>query len=328
MASSVRLPAAAPSSPISAISTFLPPLSRPRPWTNSTLVLLGQPLEALVQPLHDLVAALRHGGEVDARLADGDAEILRLLNLRVEVGRLEHGLGGDAADVEARAADLVRVHQGDLEAQLPGPEGRRVAAGAGAQDDEVEAVGGSDGHGSAGSDRGAGGTTAGRPSGAAGHPAMVRRAPRCRNRGRAWAEVAPTWSADVAEATLFLEHRMARFGRFDLRNPAILCSPSVETPGGPLGWLPAGPGPRDVPFVAWWTTPRPRRGDRGEPDIQGRARRGPALLQAATRRQAWAGTVASQSALKFSFEWRTSRTIEPESSFSATPANMPPCSST
>ena len=50
--------------------------------------------------------------------------------------------------MEARAADLVLVDEGDLEAQLGGPEGGRVAAGAGAEHDEIEVVGRADSHGS------------------------------------------------------------------------------------------------------------------------------------------------------------------------------------
>ena len=60
--------------------------------------------------------------------------------------RLEHGLRRDAADVEARAADLALVDEGDLEAQLGRAKCRGVAAGAGAEDDEVEVVGRADGH--------------------------------------------------------------------------------------------------------------------------------------------------------------------------------------
>ncbi len=48
--------------------------------------------------------------------------------------------------MEAGAADLVLVDEGDLEAQLGGAEGGRVATGARAEDDEVEVVGGADGH--------------------------------------------------------------------------------------------------------------------------------------------------------------------------------------
>ena len=148
------------------------------------LVLLDQAHEALGQAVDDLAAALGDDREVDRGLAGRDAEVVRLLDLGVEVGRLEHRLGRDAADVEAGAADLVLVDEGDLESQLPSPERGRVAAGAGAQDDEVEAVRRSDGHGSAGSVHGLGGAAAEGLVGAAGHPAMVRAPAYARNRVR------------------------------------------------------------------------------------------------------------------------------------------------
>ena len=53
----------------------------------------------------------------------------------------------DAAAVEARPADLVLVDEGDLQPELARPEGRRVAAGACAEHDEIEIIGRADGHG-------------------------------------------------------------------------------------------------------------------------------------------------------------------------------------
>jgi len=49
--------------------------------------------------------------------------------------------------MEACPADLVLVDQGDAKAELRRPEGRRVAASPRAEDDEVEVVGGANGHG-------------------------------------------------------------------------------------------------------------------------------------------------------------------------------------
>ena len=43
--------------------------------------------------------------------------------------------------MQAGPADLVLVDEGDLEAELGRPERRRVAAGARAEDDEIEVVG-------------------------------------------------------------------------------------------------------------------------------------------------------------------------------------------
>jgi hypothetical protein len=60
-----------------------------------------------------------------------------------ERGRFEQRLGGDAADVEARAADLRLVDEGDLQPELGRAECGGVAALAarsGAEDDEIEVV--------------------------------------------------------------------------------------------------------------------------------------------------------------------------------------------
>ena len=74
--------------------------------------------------------------------------LLRVADPLDEGGRFEQRLGRDAAAVEARAADLVLVDEGDLQAELGRAEGGGVAAGSGAEHDEIEVVGGADGHGS------------------------------------------------------------------------------------------------------------------------------------------------------------------------------------
>ncbi len=55
-----------------------------------------------------------------------------------DFGGMQQGLGGDAAAVQARAADLVLLDQGDGAAEFGGAQRCRVAAAAAAQDDEVE----------------------------------------------------------------------------------------------------------------------------------------------------------------------------------------------
>ena len=50
--------------------------------------------------------------------------------------------------MQAGAADLVLVDEGDLEAELGGAERRGIAAGARAEHDEIEVIGRADGHGS------------------------------------------------------------------------------------------------------------------------------------------------------------------------------------
>src|SRR6476659_9160078 len=48
--------------------------------------------------------------------------------------------------MKARSADLVLVDEGDLQPELGSAEGSRIAACAGAEDHEVEVVGGADSH--------------------------------------------------------------------------------------------------------------------------------------------------------------------------------------
>src|SRR5215212_4255986 len=110
------------------------------------LVLVDEALESGPEALHRRVAAGGDPGVVDARLPDVHAVLLGVPDPLDERRRFEHRLGRDAADVEARSADLALVDEGDLEAELRGAESGGVAAGPGAEDDEIEVVGRADGH--------------------------------------------------------------------------------------------------------------------------------------------------------------------------------------
>ena len=75
-------------------------------------------------------------------VADGDVEVVGLvLDLVIQLGPGDEGLGGDAAPVQADAAELVTLDTGHAEAQLGGADGGDVAGGAAADDDEVEVLG-------------------------------------------------------------------------------------------------------------------------------------------------------------------------------------------
>src|SRR3546814_19507414 len=58
--------------------------------------------------------------------------------MAVDLGRAQQRLGRDAAPVQADAAELVALDDGGLEAQLGRADRRGIAAGAGAEDDDVE----------------------------------------------------------------------------------------------------------------------------------------------------------------------------------------------
>ena len=80
-----------------------------------------------------------HGGEVELRLADLDAHAgERVAGLVEQLGRVQQRLRRDAADIEAGAAEgRVLLDHRDLHAELRRADGADIAAGAGADDDEV-----------------------------------------------------------------------------------------------------------------------------------------------------------------------------------------------
>src|SRR5262249_3238269 len=105
------------------------------------VLLLEEVEETLVLAVDDLQRALEGGVVVETDVAaDLAAEFLGLLDLIEAVGRLEESLGRDAASVEAGAAEFDLFDDGDVETELLGADGGDVAAGAAAEDDEIELV--------------------------------------------------------------------------------------------------------------------------------------------------------------------------------------------
>src|SRR3546814_3829772 len=60
-----------------------------------------------------------------------------MLHIMIDFGRAQQRLGRDAAPVEANAAKILALDDCGLEAQLRRADRRNIAAGAGAEDDEV-----------------------------------------------------------------------------------------------------------------------------------------------------------------------------------------------
>src|SRR5262249_31647698 len=56
------------------------------------------------------------------------------------VGGVEQGLGRDAADVHADAAELLLLDDGDREAELGGADGADIAARSAAEDDDIVGI--------------------------------------------------------------------------------------------------------------------------------------------------------------------------------------------
>ena len=87
----------------------------------------------------DVVLALEQVVPVERGRGDAvDAVALGVLQVVPDLGGEEHGLGGNAAPVQAGAAELVGLlDERDLQAKLRGANGAGIAGGAAADDDEV-----------------------------------------------------------------------------------------------------------------------------------------------------------------------------------------------
>ena len=92
--------------------------------------------------VHDLVHDFCGAGEVESAGAHFDAELGRLRQRSVETSAdFRSALVGMQPRCEAGAARACRLDDGDLEAELRGADGGDVAAGAGADDRDVEGLG-------------------------------------------------------------------------------------------------------------------------------------------------------------------------------------------
>ena len=98
------------------------------------LAALGQPGQAAGQLLDNQVLPAAQLVEIHHGRVEGDAVAGHLLGLGDDLGGVQQRLGGDAADVEADAAEgRVALDQHDLLAEVCGPEGGGVAARAGTE---------------------------------------------------------------------------------------------------------------------------------------------------------------------------------------------------
>ena len=101
-------------------------------------VLLEEHPDAAALGGHDLLLAGHDGVEVEGHVAlDLDAELGGVLDVVEPLDAGDEGLAGDAAPVEAGAAEVLLLDHDDLRAELGGADRRHVAAGAGADHDKV-----------------------------------------------------------------------------------------------------------------------------------------------------------------------------------------------
>ena len=103
------------------------------------LVLLEQEGDAFDVAVDARVLELHHGGKVELRRADVDAHLVEhVAGLFIELGGMQQRLRRNAADVEAGAAEgVILLDHRNLHAELRCADGADIAAGPGADDDEV-----------------------------------------------------------------------------------------------------------------------------------------------------------------------------------------------
>ena len=118
--------------------TFLGPSSLALAFDVLDLVLLEEEADALREAIGGVAGFLPGLGVVEAGKStfapgglQGGAPVVE------ERGLMDQGLGGDAADVEADSPGSLLLDDGDGEPELGGADGADVAAGSGADDDEV-----------------------------------------------------------------------------------------------------------------------------------------------------------------------------------------------
>src|SRR5690606_3742708 len=106
---------------------------------HGDLVLLQQVGDAARKLLRYAARPLHHLAQIEADILRAEAMGVEILQDVVDLRRAEQRFGGDAAPVQADAAEMLALDHRRLHAKLCGSDGRDIAAGAAADDDQVEA---------------------------------------------------------------------------------------------------------------------------------------------------------------------------------------------
>jgi hypothetical protein len=93
--------------------------------------------QSLVQPVDDLVLVGIDTAHVDALEPGADTERLGLVRVVGDLRRMQQGLGGDAAAVQAGATDLAPLDERHSHSELGRSERASIAAAAAAENDDV-----------------------------------------------------------------------------------------------------------------------------------------------------------------------------------------------
>jgi hypothetical protein len=111
----------------------------PLPDQVFDLVLAKQIPDAAGHFLHDVVLERHHDRQIDGGILRLDAAVGEMmLEIVKPIRTVEQRLGGNAADVQARAAQKFPLDAGDLHSKLRGADRGGVSAGSGADDDQIE----------------------------------------------------------------------------------------------------------------------------------------------------------------------------------------------
>ena len=108
------------------------------PQMTDTLFLFHQEPDAVVEPFGDGARTRDDGLRVVADVVGLQPIVLGVLHVVEDFRRAQQRLGRDAAPVQADTAEIVALDDGRLETELRRADGGDIAAGAGADDQNVE----------------------------------------------------------------------------------------------------------------------------------------------------------------------------------------------
>jgi hypothetical protein len=108
------------------------------PVEHRHLVLLEQETDPRGQLLGDATGALDHLLQVKTDVVRTEAELVEVMQQVRDFGTAQQRLGRDAAPVEADAAQMLALDDHGLHAELRGADRGDIAAGAAADDHEIE----------------------------------------------------------------------------------------------------------------------------------------------------------------------------------------------
>ena len=114
------------------------PFEPRRAIDHGDAVFLHEKRDAVRQALCHFAAARDHFREIETDIVGAQAELARVLHQVVDLGGAEQRLGGNAAPVEADAAETVTLDDRGLHTELGRANGGHIAAGSAADDDEIE----------------------------------------------------------------------------------------------------------------------------------------------------------------------------------------------